>query len=274
MGAPMAERLVDAGHDVAVWTRSGQVSETLSNKARVYPSASEAVENSDVVIAVLASPEVLDDIVLSPAVQSALHKGAILVDMGTSGVSCAKRHAAAAHTVGYHFADAPVSGGVTGAERGTLTIFVGAEEDVFKRLAPVLSAMGTPHHLGQAGAGQAAKLANQIIVAVNISALSEAMVFAERLGLDRSKLLATLEGGFADSTILRQHGPRMAAMDFSAGGAMSLHLKDLNLVQQSDAEAFDHLEHTALARKTFSGLVEAGHGQKDHSGYILGYQTE
>ncbi len=131
--------------------------------------------------------------------------------------------------------------------------------------------MGTPHLLGSTGAGQTAKLANQIVVAINIAGLAEAIVYAEKAGLDCEALLRAMQGGFADSTILRQHGPRMVVREFSAGGAMSFHLKDLNLAADCDRDLLARLDHAKLARRTFEKLVESGHGFEDHSGYIMAY---
>lgn len=268
----MARRLAEAGHVVTAWTRSGQVPAEAGARVRFAETAEQAVSDAAFIIAMLASPKALDDVLGDRAVTDAIGPGAVFADMGTSGAEAAVRHSAIVTSRGGRYLDAPVSGGVVGAEQGTLTIFVGGDAETFRRAEPVFAALGTAHHLGPTGSGQIAKLANQIIVAVNIAGLAEALRFAERAGLDGSTLLPALEGGFADSKVLRTHGPRMARRDFSAGGAIRLHLKDLNLVIDENPERTSDLCHTRKAREVFARLAAAGHEAADHSGYILDYE--
>ncbi|MGY2996935.1 NAD(P)-dependent oxidoreductase [Mesorhizobium sp. URHB0026] len=271
MGVPMANAIAKAGFRVCAWTRSNRRPGALAAAVEFLASPLAAVEGATAVVAMLADGAATNDVLFGVGVADRLRPGTIIVDMGTSGPELASEHRQRFAMRGCAYLDAPVSGGVAGALNATLTIFAGGEAQDFERVKSILEAMGTPHRLGPVGAGQTAKLANQIIVAVTIAALAEGLTFAETHGLDAASLLAALKGGFADSAVLRLHGPRMAARDFSAGGTMRLHLKDLRLAKGRSSETFCHLWHANKALDVFEALVAQGLGETDHSGYVLAY---
>lgn len=271
MGVPMANAIAKAGFRVCAWTRSNRRPGALAAAVEFLASPLAAVEGATAVVAMLADGAATNDVLFGAGVADRLRPGTIIVDMGTSGPELASEHRQRFAMRGCAYLDAPVSGGVAGALNASLTIFAGGEAQDFERVKSILEAMGTPHHLGPVGAGQTAKLANQIIAAVTIAALAEGLTFAETHGLDAARLLAALKGGFADSAVLRLHGPRMAARDFSAGGTMRLHLKDLRLAKGRSSETFCHLWHANKALDVFEALVAQGLGETDHSGYVLAY---
>ncbi|WP_136616881.1 MULTISPECIES: NAD(P)-dependent oxidoreductase [Mesorhizobium] len=271
MGVPMANAIAKAGFRVCAWTRSNRRPGALAAAVEFLASPLAAVEGATAVVAMLADGAATNDVLFGAGVADRLRPGTIIVDMGTSGPELASEHRQRFAMRGCAYLDAPVSGGVAGALNASLTIFAGGEAQDFERVKSILEAMGTPHRLGPVGAGQTAKLANQIIVAVTIAALAEGLTFAETHGLDAASLLAALKGGFADSAVLRLHGPRMAARDFSAGGTMRLHLKDLRLAKGRSSETFCHLWHANKALDVFEALVAQGLGETDHSGYVLAY---
>ncbi len=269
MGLPMARRLALGGFEVHGWSRRRP--ERLGEEITWRDDGRACVADRDIVVLMLTDAAAVEDVLFSRDFAAAMRPGSIVVGMGTTGVEHARDTAAQLAPLGVSFADAPVSGGTSGANDGNLTIFLGAEASVANALRPALTAMGTPHHLGPVGAGQAAKLANQIIVGVTIAAVAEAMLFAERTGLHPDKLLMALEGGFADSAVLRTHGPRMAARDFSAAGALRLHLKDLKLAEEAWPAGFGDLRHSALVKAGYQSLFDLGEGELDHSAYMRTY---
>lgn len=271
MGVPMANAIAKAGFRVRAWTRSQRRPEGLATAVEFLASPLSTVDGAAAVVAVLADGAATNDVLFGTGVADSLRPGTIVVDMGTSGTEVAVKHAQRFLMRGCSYLDAPVSGGVAGAANASLTIFAGGAFQDFERAKSILEAMGTPHRLGPVGAGQTAKLANQIIVAVSIAAVAEGLTFAETHGLDAVTLLEALKGGFADSAVLRQHGLRMAARDFSAGGAMRIHLKDLRLAKGKARETGCNLWHTNKALDVFEALVALGHGDTDHSGYVLAY---
>ncbi len=268
MGRPMAERLVAAGFDVVVHNRSqGPVDELVALGARAAGSAAEV--DADVVITLLPDPGTVEALTLEAA-----RSGALLVDMSTSPPALAVRLAETLRSRGAAALDAPVSGGVTGAREGTLTIMAGGEEADLDRARPVLEALGAKiTHVGGHGAGQIAKAANQLVVALNIQAVAEALSLARAAGVDPAVVREALLGGFADSRVLQEHGQRMLDRDFEPGGALRLHLKDLDIARELAAErgaALPAGEQVAAAVRT---LVEAGHGGLDHSALLLRYEA-
>lgn len=191
--------------------------------------------------------------------------------MGTSGPSLARDHAGCLSALGIHYFDAPVSGGSVGARNTSLSIFAGGDGETFVLAEPVLSAMGKPCLMGPVGSGQTTKLANQIIIGITNAAVAEGMAYAEKNGIDGATLIDALKGGFASSRILDLHGPRMAARDDFAPGAIRLHLKDLRLAGETDG--LDGLPHAAAVTAGFERLAGAGHDGLDHSAYAAFYQT-
>ncbi|WP_447649213.1 NAD(P)-dependent oxidoreductase [Pseudomonas abietaniphila] len=271
MGVAIANNLAKAGFVVFGWTRSGQRPGKLSGPVKMVEKASAAVEDATAVVMMLFDDKAVEQVLFESGLVRHLVQQSLVIDMGTSGPEAAKTHAKRLAEYNCDYLDAPVSGGTTGAETASLTLFVGGTKPNYDRARLLLQTLGAPHHLGEVGAGQSAKLANQIIVAVTIAAVAEGLNFAEREGLQSLAFLSALEGGFADSRVLRTHGPRMAKRDFSAGGAIQLHLKDLLLASQSAPKSFDRLKHANLAADTFQALADRNAALLDHSAYVLTY---
>jgi 3-hydroxyisobutyrate dehydrogenase-like beta-hydroxyacid dehydrogenase len=270
MGSRQAKRLLDAGHSLTVWNRSREKAEALSPfGARVVDTAAEAVGDADVVILMLENGRIVTDVLFSQRVAGALRPGAVLIDMSSIKPAEAQEHAKHLAERGVHHIDAPVSGGTLGAEQGTLAIMTGGESEIFDRVEPILKIMGRPVHVGPNGAGQLAKLANQIIVGVTIGAVAEALLLAQQGGADPAKVREALRGGFAESRILDLHGQRMVERDFVTKGRSVTHLKDLdNALDAAERIDLDALPYTALTADLFRGLIENA-GDLDHSGLLV-----
>jgi 3-hydroxyisobutyrate dehydrogenase-like beta-hydroxyacid dehydrogenase len=270
MGSRQAKRLLDAGHSLTVWNRSREKAEALSAfGARIVDTAAEAVADADVVILMLENGRIVTDVLFSQGAAGALRPGAVLVDMSSIKPAEAQEHAKRLAERGVHHIDAPVSGGTLGAEQGTLAIMAGGESDIFDRVESILAIMGRPVHVGPHGAGQLAKLANQIIVGVTIGAVAEALLLAQRGGADPAKVREALRGGFAESRILELHGQRMVERDFVTKGRSVTHLKDLdNALDAAERIDLDALPYTALTADLFRGLI-ANAGDLDHSGLLV-----
>jgi 2-hydroxy-3-oxopropionate reductase len=268
MGAPMARRLAAAGHRLRVWNRSAARAQALADVAEVCESPVQAAMGAQIVIAMLLDGPATREVLLEQGVLSAMERGAVLVDMGSVDPATDRDLAAQAQALGLAFLDAPVSGGVVGAEAGSLSIFVGGDPDVLARVAPVLKVMGRPTHLGAVGAGQATKLANQLIVATTIGAVAEGLRLAEAAGCDPASVRAALMGGFADSRILELHGARMVAGDYTPGGRSVAQLKDIvNALAVAQESGLD-LPLANTVEAGFRDLVEQYDGADlDHSAY-------
>jgi 2-hydroxy-3-oxopropionate reductase len=202
-------------------------------------------------------------------VAEVLAEGTIVVDCSSISPPIAKDHSARLKALGMAHVDAPVSGGVVGAQAGTLAIMAGGDADVIDGLADVFAALGRVTHVGPSGAGQICKLANQQIVAITIGAVAEAMMLAEAGGASREKFREAIRGGFAESRILELHGARMVTRNFVPGGPSKFQLKDLDAVKAM-ADLFSlELPLTEQVRREFSDFVAAGGGDTDHSGLLL-----
>ena len=269
MGGPMATRLAAAGFPVAAWNRSREKAAALEG-VTVAPTAGAAVAGAGVVVCMLSSGEACDAVLLGPdGAVAAMTPGATLVVMSSIPVGTARAQAAACAARGISYVDAPVSGGERGAKEGTLAIMVGGDAAVVAALGPVFAPLGRATHVGPVGSGQLAKLANQLIVASSICAVAEALLLAERGGADPAQVREALMGGFADSTVLRQHGLRMVEGNFVPGGPAKYQIKDTGtaLALASSlgltlpvAEQVDHL---------FRDLVAHGGGDLDHSAALV-----
>ncbi len=271
MGARMARNLLQAGHEVAAWNRSPAKAWALAGDgAQASDSAAEAVMGADFVITMLSDGAATGAMIGDNAVTDALREGAVWLDM--SSIKPEEARAQAAHLQGLGFAhlDAPVSGGTKGAEAGSLAIMVGGEAAVFERAAPVFAAMGRAVHVGPAGAGQLAKLANQAIVAVTIGVVAEAMLLLQKGGADPAAVRQALKGGFADSVILQQHGERMTEGNFQPGGLSKFQLKDLENAMGEAGKYGLRLPLTGQLRDRFETLCrEMDGGDLDHSAIYL-----
>ncbi len=261
MGRPMARTLIAAGWQVAGWNRS-PLDPALSAGIPLRPSLDEAAQ-ADMLILMLADARAVAAVL--EALAPRLRPGQLLVDMGSSDPIRSREHAAALRARGVGWVDAPVSGGPEGAAAGTLAIMAGGAEEDVARAMPALGALGRVTRVGEAGAGHTAKALNQLIVGLAIEAVAEAMALAEASGVDPRLLQQALAGGFADSKVLQIHGARMIARAYTPGGKAHSHLKDLRLAQALAGAAGLRLPHLDDTAERYKRLVEAGHGELDHS---------
>lgn len=270
MGAPMARRLLAAGHHVTVWNRDPTKAQGLvQDGAMMAETAAAAVKGCDIVFTMLSDGKAVDAVLFDNGVAQALAVGAIVIDSSSIAPPIARDHSSRLGALGFAHVDAPVSGGVVGAEGGTLAIMAGGDADVIDGVADVFAALGRVTHVGPSGAGQICKLANQQIVAITIGAVAEAMMLAEAGGASREKFREAIRGGFAESRILELHGARMVTRNFAPGGPSKLQLKDLDAVKAM-ADLFSlNLPLTEQVRREFSDFVAGGGGDTDHSGLLL-----
>ena len=271
MGNHMARNLLRAGFVVHLWNRTKEKAEALIDDGGiVHDTAIQAVTDADVIITMLSDGPTVTSLLFLNNVIDALSSGAILIDMSSIKATEARAHAERLAEKGVGHLDAPVSGGTKGAEMASLAIMVGGHRPDFDRAMSVLSAMGRPTYVGPSGAGQLSKLANQAIVGVTIGVVAEAMLFVEKGGADPAAMREALVGGFADSTILQQHGKRMTTGDFVPGGPAKFQLKDMTNVLDEAAEMGIELPMTRSLRDRFSYLVETlDGGDLDHSALYL-----
>jgi 2-hydroxy-3-oxopropionate reductase len=271
MGRPMAGHLQKGGHELLlVAHRSKLPEELIAGGARVCTSASELAAAADVVILMLPdTPDVEAALFDAGGVAAGLQKGTCVIDMSSIDPIATRRFAARIKEQGCGYVDAPVSGGEVGAKGATLTIMCGADAGLFERMRPLFALMGKNITLvGDVGAGQVAKVANQIIVALNIEAVAEALLFATKAGVDPGKVREALLGGFAASRVLEVHGKRMIDRTFAPGFRIALHQKDLNLALGSARSLGMALPNTASAQQLFSGCVAQGGADWDHSAMV------
>ena len=275
MGTPMAAHLIKAGHTLFVHTRSKVPADLLSAGATACASATEVAQHADIIFMMLPdTPDVEKVLFGDKCVCQGLSKGKTVVDMSSISPMDTKVFAQKINALGADYLDAPVSGGEVGAKAASLTIMVGGPEAVFERVKPLFELMGKNITLvGGNGDGQTCKVANQIIVALNIEAVAEALVFASKAGADPAKVRAALMGGFANSRILEVHAERMINRTFAPGFLIALHQKDLNLALQSAKELGVALPNTASAQQLFSAVAAMGGDQLDHSGMIRALET-
>ena len=270
MGAPMAAHLIKAGHEVFLSTRSKVPADLLTGKAVACSSSQEVAEKADIIFMMLPdTPDVAKVLFGEKGVSAGLSKGKTVVDMSSISPMDTKDYAKKINALGCDYLDAPVSGGEVGAKAASLTIMVGGEQATFDRVKPLLDLMGKNVTLvGGPGDGQVCKVANQIIVALNIAAVSEALVFASKAGADPARVRQALMGGFAASRILEVHGERMIKRTFEPGFRIALHQKDLNLAMQGARALGMALPQTAMAAQLMQSCVALGLGQADHSALV------
>ncbi len=270
MGAPMAVRLIEAGYDVTVWNRTRAKAEPLAARgARLAETPAEAVADAETVVTMLENGPAVGAVLFERGAAAALAPDALLVDMSSIPPAAARDHAARIEALGAAHLDAPVSGGTVGAETGALAIMVGGERADFERARDLFAVFGRATHVGPHGAGQLAKLANQIIVGVTIGAVAEALLLAAAGGADPAAVREALRGGFADSRILDLHGQRMIERTFLPGGRSAIQLKDLETIVATAGDCGVALPFSDTARELFAALVEAGGGDYDHSALLL-----
>ncbi len=270
MGAPMARRLLDAGFDVTVWNRNSNKSAPLVEKgAKVAQTAAKAGALADIVITMLTDGPAVRDVLFEQGVAAVLKNDSTVIDMSSNSPDFARVHTQRLQAKGVNHIDAPVSGGVIGAQEGTLAIMAGGDETIIAGLSDVFKPMGRLTRVGPSGAGQLAKLANQQIVAVTIGAIAEAMVLVEKGGGSRAAFRDAIRGGFCESRILDLHGKRMIDRNFAPGGTSRIQLKDLNSILDTAGNLSLSLPLTETVREAFAAFVEEGGGEQDHSALLL-----
>ena len=271
MGRPMARNLLKAGYPLVVHSRSrGPVDEIAKAGAKVGTSPRDVASQCEVLITMLPNSPDVEQVVLGrDGVIEGARSGMVLLDMSTISPLVSQKIGAALADKRVQMLDAPVSGGEKGAMDGALSIMVGGDKAVFDKALPIFQAMGkTITHLGPLGAGGFTKLANQIIVAVNLTALGEALTLAKKAGLDRELTLTALAGGLAGSRCLDQKKPNYVANSYNPGFKIDLHFKDLGLIMESARALGVPLPATAAVQELFSALRVKGRGGLDHSGVI------
>ena len=270
MGAPMAGHLVAAGHEVFINTRTKVPESLASTAATACASPEEVASKADMIFVMVPdTPDVEKVLFGDKGISAGLSKGKVVVDMSSISPIATKEFAQRINALGCDYLDAPVSGGELGAKNATLSIMVGGDEKVFEKVKPVFELMGKNINLvGGNGDGQTAKVANQIIVALNIEAVAEALLFAAKAGADPAKVRQALMGGFASSKILEVHGERMVKRTFDPGFRIELHQKDLNLALNSARALGVSLPNTATAQELFNSCSAHGGKAWDHSAMV------
>jgi len=270
MGTPMAGHLLAGGHELFAYDLRPVPQALVDAGAKACASGKEVAQRSDVVIVMVPdTPHVAAALFDADGIAAGLAKGKTVVDMSSISPVETKAFAQRINALGCDYLDAPVSGGEVGAKAATLTIMVGGPEAAFERVKPLFALMGkNVTRVGGNGDGQTCKVANQIIVALNIEAVAEALLFASKMGADPAKVRQALMGGFASSRVLEVHGERMIKRTFDPGFRIELHQKDLNLALSSARAAGIALPNTATAQELFNACAAHGGKAWDHSAMV------
>ncbi len=276
MGQPMAKNLLAAGHSL-VLSKHYKIppSDLLGENTTVFATPKDVAQNSDIIITMVPdTPHVQEVLFGDQGVAHGLSAGKIVIDMSSICPIATKDIAAKIKQTGADYLDAPVSGGEVGAKAGSLTIMVGGSQTAFNTALPLFEIMGANITLvGDSGAGQTCKVANQIIVALNIEAVSEALLFASKAGADPAKVREALMGGFASSKILEVHGERMIKGTFDPGFKIKLHQKDLNLALSGARALNISLPNTATAQELYNSCAALGGEEWDHSAMVKALES-
>jgi 2-hydroxy-3-oxopropionate reductase len=269
MGKPMAENLIEAGHELVAYNRTREKAEDLDG-ATVAETPREVAERSDIIITMLPdSPQVEEVLAGEDGVLEGVKEGALIVDMSTISPVVTEELAGEAEERGASMLDAPVSGGDVGAIDGTLSIMVGGSEEDFGRALPLFEVMGkTVTHVGPVGTGQVVKAANQIVVALTIEAVSEALVLGSKAGVSPEKILDVLGGGLAGNKVMEVKREKMLEHSFDPGFRVELHHKDLGIALAAGREYGVNLPVTAVVDQMFETLKMLGRGGQDHSALL------
>ena len=270
MGHPMALNLIKGGHELLVYGKRRLPADVREAGATVCDTLKEIAERSEIVIMIVPdTPDVATVLFSENGVAAGLSKGKIVVDMSSISPIETKEFAARIEALGCDYVDAPVSGGEVGAKAASLTIMVGGSEAAFERAMPVFQKMGKNITLvGGNGVGQTTKVANQIVVALTIEAVAEALVFAAKAGADPAKVRQALMGGLAASRILEVHGERMVKRTFAPGFRIELHQKDLNLALDGAKALGVSLPNTSTTQQLFNACAANGGAKEDHSALV------
>ncbi|MCX8022542.1 MAG: 2-hydroxy-3-oxopropionate reductase [Syntrophorhabdaceae bacterium] len=272
MGKPMAGRLLEAGNDLYVYDKNAlsSIKELESKGAIPCKNPKDAAEKAKVVfIMVPDTPDVEEVLFGDDGVEKGIKPGSVVVDMSTISPVATRNFAERLRLKGVEMLDAPVSGGEIGAKNGTLSIMVGGKEEVFQHIRPYLEILGKSIiHIGKNGDGQVCKMANQVVVALTMLGVAEALVLAEKAGADPAKVREALLGGFAQSKILEVHGERMLKGMFIPGFRTVLHRKDIKIALNTAQELCVSIPGTALVHEIFNALIAHGGADLDHSSII------
>ena len=270
MGKPMAANLIKGGHTLYLHSRSGVPQDLTAAGGKACASAREVAQQADIIIIMVPdTPDVEKVLFGAGGVAEGLSKGKTVIDMSSISPMETKKYAKKINESGCEYLDAPVSGGEVGARNAALTIMVGGKESAFNAVKPVFELMGKNITLvGGNGDGQTCKVANQIIVALNIEAVGEALLFAAKAGADPARVRQALMGGFAASRILEVHGERMIKRTFDPGFRIELHQKDLSLALSAARTMGMSLPNTATAQELFNACVAHGGARWDHSALV------
>jgi len=270
MGKPMAANLIKGGHTLFLHSRSGVPQELTAAGGIACDSAKQVAERSDIIILMLPDTPDVEKVLFGPeGVVNGLAGGKTVVDMSSISPIETKQYANKINKLGCEYLDAPVSGGEVGAKNAALTIMIGGSEATFNKVKPIFDLMGKNITLvGGNGDGQTCKVCNQIIVALNIEAVGEALLFASKAGADPAKVRQALMGGFAASRILEVHGERMIKRTFDPGFRIELHQKDLNLALSGARAMGMSLPNTATAQELFNACTAHGGAKWDHSALV------
>jgi 2-hydroxy-3-oxopropionate reductase len=282
MGAPMARRLMQAGHQVSVYARRPGVAQSFAEQgARAAQTPAECASRAEFVVTNVTTTGDVEDVLLGTgahrgcAVIDGAPRGAIVCDMSTIAADVTRRIASTLEQRGIDMLDCPVSGGTQGAEAGTLTILVGGKEEVLERARRLLETIGGAiFYMGDHGAGQVTKACNQIVQVITIQGIAEAMVFARRNGVDCGKAVDALMSGFAGSKMLGLMGPKMARRDFAAGIEARLHHKDFSLIMDAVEEQRLPMPATAVVHRQLRRLMEQGWGTMDTCNLLRVLETD
>jgi len=270
MGKPMAANLMKGGHTLYLYSRSGVAPELTAAGGVACGSAKEVAQKAEFIITMVPDTPDVEKALFGPAgVAEGLSSGKVVIDMSSISPFETKAFSERINQLGCEYVDAPVSGGEVGAKNASLTIMVGASERTFEKVKSLFELMGKNITLvGGNGAGQTCKVANQIIVALNIEAVAEALLFASKAGADPGKVRQALMGGFASSRVLEVHGERMIKRTFDPGFRIELHQKDLSLALSNARKLGVSLPNTATAQELFNACVAHGGSKWDHSGMV------
>jgi 2-hydroxy-3-oxopropionate reductase len=269
MGLPMAKNILSKKFKLNVWNRTpGKTIELQKKGAKVFKDIKDLVQNSKVIVSMLANDDVCKAILIKK-IQPYLQKGQIVIDMSSTTQNTALEIGKALKKKKAIFLDAPVSGGTIGAENGTLAIMVGGDKKIFNTVMPLFKSMGTAIYVGKNGCGQVAKLANQTIVGISIGAVSEALILAEAAGADPKAVREIMLRGFAGGPILKNHGLRILTKNFKPGGKASTQLKDMNNIIATAKKYKLNLPIAKKVQELYAKTVKSGRANLDHSALYL-----
>ena len=274
MGKPMAGHLIKGGHSLFLHSRSGVPADLIALGGRAFSSPQEVTQYADIIITMLPDTPDVEKVLfgvdgIAAGLQYDLGRIRTIVDMSSISPLETRKFADRIKTLGHDYVDAPVSGADVGARNATLTIMVGASVATFGKVKPILESMGNSvTHIGDVGAGQICKVANQIVVSSTIEAVAEALLFASKAGADPDKVRMALMGGFAASRVLEVHGERMINRRFEPGFRIELHQKDLNIALESASALGVSLPNTATVRELFSACLAHGGAKWDNSAIV------